>query len=262
MPGTAEVTRSFGSKSHFGPLGDALCCSPVTQTTGMPPRASLNTSSRASRKVISKATNQTTEEGDAEPAVDNNNNNNNTFTSALDVSARRQPTTTTTTALRRRGSDGDFPRYRASSSHHDKYPSMDGSSSSRFSPNEPHPLRRATSTTARPPTRRVIHDTGNNTRPRLSRVLSPSTPALVVAKYPPPSPPPPAADFAALSGPPDRVAAAAESHRAVLAHEVRHRLMGPRYHLPTRQDVSALSIILLCLLPLYDMDMDMGYDNF
>ena len=148
----------------------------------MPPRVSLNTSPRASRKAISKA-NQT---DGAAPAV-------NTFTSALDIPPRRP------TVLRRRGSDGDSPRYRDSSSHHHhhKYPSMD-------SPVEPHPLRRANSTTART----TRNDTGNNTRPRLSRVLSPSTPVL--AKSPPA---PAAADFPAS---PDQ----AESHRAVLAHEV------------------------------------------
>jgi hypothetical protein len=142
----------------------------------MPPRVSLNTSSRASRKVISKV-NQT----DGEPAPADNS-----FTSALDVPPRRP------TALRRRGSDGDSPRYRDGSSHHNKYPSMDN-------PTEPHPLRRA-STAARP----ARYDTGN-TRPRLSRVLSPSTPVLAKS--------PPAADFPAL---PDR----AEFHRTVLAHEV------------------------------------------
>ena len=142
----------------------------------MPPRVSLDTSSRVSRKVISKV-NQT----DGEPAPADNS-----FTSALDVALRRP------TVLRRRGSDGDSPRYRDSSSRHNKYPSMD-------SPTEPHPLRRA-STTART----ARHDTGN-TRPRLSRVLSPSTPVL--AKSPPP------ADFPAL---PDK----AEFHRTVLAHEV------------------------------------------
>jgi hypothetical protein len=144
----------------------------------MPPRVSLDTSSRASRKVISQV-NQT--DGGPAPA-------DNSFTSAIDLPPRRRPR-----ALRRRGSDGDSPRYRDSSSHHDKYPSMDG-------PSEPHPLRRA-STTARS----ARYDTGN-TRPRLSRVLSPSSP--VVAKSPPP------ADFPAS---PDK---AAESHRTVLAHEV------------------------------------------
>ena len=145
----------------------------------MPPRVSLDTSSRASRKVISKV-NQT----DGEPAPADNS-----FTSALDVPPRRP------TALRRRGSDGDSPRYRDSPSHH-KYPSMDA-------PTEPHPLRRA-STTART----ARYDTGS-TRPRLSRVLSPSTPVLAKS--------PPAADFPAL---PDK----AEFHRTVLAHEV------PSYH--------------------------------
>ena len=162
-----------GCKSLFSPVDDALC-SPVTQRQGMPPRVSLDTSSRASRKVISKL-NQT--EGEPAPA-------DNTFTSALDVPPRRP------TALRRRGSDGDSSRYRDSSRHDDKYPSMANT----------HPLRRA-STTART----ARHETGN-TRPRLSRVLSPSTPVL--AKSPPP------ADFPAL---PDK----AEFHRTVLAHEVR-----------------------------------------
>lgn len=163
----------------------------------MPPRVSLNTPPRASRKVISKV-NQT--DGEPVPA-------DNTFTSALDIPPRRP------TALRRRGSDGDSPRYRASSSHHDKYPSMD-------SPVEPHPLRRATSTTART-TRN--NETGN-TRPRLSRVLSPSTPVLAKLR-----PSPSVADFPAL---PDK--AAAESHRAVLAHEVQYRLNCPRYLLTRR----------------------------
>jgi hypothetical protein len=182
-----------GCKSLFGPLDDALC-SPVTQRQGMPPRVSLDTSSRASRKVISKA-NQTDREPVNPPAADNS------FTSALDVPPRRRPT-----ALRRRGSDGDSPRsYRDSSSRQDKYPSMDGPTEP-----EPHPLRRA-STTARP----ARHETGN-TRPRLSRVLSPSTPVL--AKSPPP------ADFPALPG-------KAESHRTVLAHEVPYRLM-PRFPPP------------------------------
>jgi len=143
----------------------------------MPPRVSLDTLSRASRKVISKV-----DQTDGEPArVDNN-----TFTSALDVPPRRPR------ALRRRGSDGDSPRYRDSSSHQDKYPSMD-------SPTEPHPLRRA-STTART----ARYDTGS-TRPRLSRVLSPNTPVLASSPLP--------ADFPAS---PDK----AESHRTVLAHEV------------------------------------------
>lgn len=149
----------------------------------MPPRVSLDTSSRASRKVISNVY-QT--DGEPTPA-------DNTFTSALDVLPRR-PTIT----LRRRGSDGDYsPKYRDSSSHHDKYPSMD-------SPTVPHPLRRGSNTTAR--TSR--YETGN-TRPRLSRVLSPSTPVLVAR--PAPSP----ADFPAL--PDDN---AVEFHRTVLAHEV------------------------------------------
>lgn len=142
----------------------------------MPPRVSLDTSSRASRKVISQT--------DGEPAPADNS-----FTSAIDLPPRRPR------ALRRRDSDGDSPRYRDSSSHRDKYPSMDG-------PTEPHPLRRA-STTARS----ARYDTGNNTRPRLSRVLSPSTPVLARS-------PPPPADLPAL---PDK---AAESHRTVLAHEV------------------------------------------
>ena len=176
MPGTeGQLALSVGCKSLFGPLDDALC-SPVTQRQGMPPRVSLGTSSRASRKVISKV-NQT--DGEPAPAA-------NSFTSALDVPPRRP------TALRRRGSDGDSPRYRDSSSHHDEYPSMDGLT-------EPHPLRRA-STTART----ARYETGN-TRPRLSRVLSPSTP--VQAKSPT------AGDFPAL---PDK----AEFHRTVLAHEV------------------------------------------
>jgi len=143
----------------------------------MPPRVSRDTSSRASRKAISEIT-QTG--GEPTPA-------DNSFTSALDVPLRRP------TALRRRGSDGDSPRYRHSSNIHDKYRSMD-------SPTEPHPLRRV-STTARA----ARYDTGS-TRPRLSRVLSPSPPAL--ARSPPP------ADFPAL---PD---SRAEPHRTVLAHEV------------------------------------------
>jgi len=160
----------------------------------MPPRVSLDTSSRASRKVISKL-NQT----DGEPA-----SADNSFTSALDVPPRRRPT-----ALRRRGSDGDSPRYRNSSSHHNKYPSMDG-------PTEPHPLRRASTTT-----RTARYETGN-TRPRLSRVLSPSTPVLVK------SPPAAAADFPAL---PDK----AEFHRTVLAHEVpSDHATFPSLPLPTR----------------------------
>jgi hypothetical protein len=179
---------SVGCKSLFGPLDDALC-SPVRQRQGMPPRVSLDTSSRASRKLISNGT-----DGRPAQAADNS------FSSALDVPPRRP-----TTALRRRGSDGDSPRYRNGSSHHhhhhnhhhDKYPSMG-------SPTEPHPLIRRASTTAR--TARHASDTGNNTRPRLSRALSPSTPLLAVK-----SPPPP--DFTAL---PDK----AESHRTVLAHEV------------------------------------------
>lgn len=140
----------------------------------MPPRVSLDTSPRVSRKfIISSLDHQ------PQAAADN------PFTSALDVSPLRPA------ALRRRGSDGDSPRYRDSSKYHTKYPSMDSST-------DPHPLRRG-STTARA----ARYDTGS-TRPRLSRVLSPNTPA--VAR--PPSP----ADFPA----PDR----AESHRTVLAHEV------------------------------------------
>ncbi|KAF8499663.1 hypothetical protein F5888DRAFT_100802 [Russula emetica] len=153
----------------------------------MPPRVSLNTSPRASRKVISRV-NQT---DGGEPAP-----TDNSFTSALDVPPRRP------TALRRRGSDGDSPRYRYrdSSSHHNKYPSMDSPA-----PTEPHPLLRRASTTART----ARYDTAGNTRPRLSRALFPSTPVL--AKSPPP---PPAADFPAL---PDKVES---HHRTVLAHEV------------------------------------------
>jgi hypothetical protein len=158
----------------------------------MPPRVSLDTSSRASRKVISKVN-----RADGEPV---NAPADNSFTSALDVPPRRRPT-----ALRRRGSDGDSPRYRDSSSHHDKYPSMD-------SPIEPHPLRRATTTA-----RTARYETGN-TRPRLSRVLSPSTPVL--AKSPPP------ADFPAL---PDK----AECHRTVLAHEVLSDATFPSSFSPT-----------------------------
>ena len=196
---------SVGCKSLVGPLDDALCYLPVTQSQGMPPRVSLNTSSRASRKVISKVKQTDGGEPAAPPAADN------TFTSALDIPPRRRP------ALRRRGSDGDSPRYRdsSSSSHHhqDKYPSTMDSSS----PTEPHPLRRARTTRSN----NNINDNTGNTRPRLSRVLSPSTPALVAKSPSSPSAP---ADFPA-SPEPDKV----ESHRAVLAHEVSQVL-------PTRAD--------------------------
>lgn len=182
MPSTEVTGQPCASAVNrlFGPLDDALC-SPVRQRQGMPPRVSLDTSSRASRKVISKVN-----RADGEPV---NAPADNSFTSALDVPPRRRRRPA---ALRRRGSDGDSPRYRDSSSHHDKYPSMD-------SPTEPHPLRRA-STTART----ARYETGN-TRPRLSRILSPSTPVLVKSPLP--------ADFPAL---PDK----AEGHRTVLAHEV------------------------------------------
>jgi len=174
MPGTECQLVS-------GPLDDALS-SPVKHRQEMPPRVSLDTSPRASRKAISEI-HQT---GGERPTADNS------FTSALDVPPLRRPA-----ALRRRGSDGDSPRYRDSSSHRGEYPSMDNS------PTEPHPLRRASSTTVRT----ARYETTGSTRPRLSRILSPSTPVLAR----PPSP----GDFPAL---PDR--AAAESHRTVLAHEV------------------------------------------
>jgi hypothetical protein len=176
MPGTES---DIGSKSLFGCLDDALS-SPVTQSQRMPPRVSLDTSLRAPRKAIAYPDHHHPQAGDAATG--------DSFTSALDVPPTRP------TALRRRGSDGDSPRYRHSSNHHAKYPSMDSSST------EPHPLRRssATSTTART----ARYDTGS-TRPRLSRVLSPNTPVLAR---------PPTAD----SPPPDK----AESHRTVLAHEV------------------------------------------
>ena len=160
-----------GPKTLFGLLDDALS-SPVTQRSeGMSPRVGLDTSPRASRKFIINPSDHHHQQAAA----------GNSFTSALDASPLRP------TPLRRRGSDGDSPRYRDRF----KYPSMD-------SPTDPHPLRKG-STTARA----ARYDTGS-TRPRLSRVLSPSTPALVR----PPSP----AGFPPL----DR----AESHRTVLAHEV------------------------------------------
>lgn len=144
----------------------------------MSPRVSLDTSPRASRQII----NSDHHHGGAAGA-------DNSFTSALDVPPQRP------TALRRRGSDGDCPRYRASPTHHAKYPSMDSPS-----PTDPHPLRRVNTTA-----RSVRYDTGS-TRPRLSRVLSPKpNTSTVLAR--PPSPP---ADFPAQ----------AESHRTVLAHEV------------------------------------------
>ncbi|KAI0272256.1 hypothetical protein BGY98DRAFT_159465 [Russula aff. rugulosa BPL654] len=60
------------------------------------------------------------------------------------------------------------------------------------------------------PRRTTRNNETGNTRPRLSRVLSPSTPVLAKLR-----PSPSVADFPAL---PDK--AAAESHRAVLAHEI------------------------------------------
>ena len=145
----------------------------------MLPRVSLDTSSRASRQIIDSDHHHQQTGGAAAP---------NSFTSALDVPPQRP------TALRRRGSDGDCPRYRASSSHHAKYPSMDSAS-----PTDPHPLRRANTTA-----RSARYDTGS-TRPRLSRALSPkpNTPTVLAR---PPSP---------TGFPPQ-----AESHRTVLAHEV------------------------------------------
>jgi len=157
----------------FGPRNDALS-SPVTQSQGMPPRVDTSP-----RKII-----HSSDHHHPQGAADNS------FTSALDVPPPRP------TALRRRGSDGDSPRYRERSNHHHaNYPSMD-------SPTEPHPLRRASTTSART----ARYDTGS-TRPRLSRVLSPNTPVLA-------RPSPAAADF---PPPPDK---AGESHRTVLAHEV------------------------------------------
>ena len=155
----------------------------------MPPRVRRDTSPRASRKFILDSS----EHHHPQAAA------GNSFTSAFNVSPLRP-----TPPLRRRGSDGDSPRYRDSSKYHAKYPTME-------SPTEPHPLRKASTTTARA----ARYDTGS-TRPRLSRVLSPSTPALVR----PPSP----ADFA----PPAR----AESHRTVLAHEVLYRRCHASFLLP------------------------------
>jgi hypothetical protein len=108
----------------------------------------------------------------------------NSFTSALDSSSPLRPT-----ALRRRGSDGG-----SSASWGNSMTSYRARSRTTDDTSDPHPLRRSSSTTktARP-------DMGS-TRPRLSRVLTPSTPELCR-----PNPPT------------DK----AEAHRTVLVHEVR-----------------------------------------
>jgi hypothetical protein len=151
----------------------------------MPSRDGLNSFSQASRKVISDIDTHRPQTG-CGGAATATATTRKPFTSALDISLVR-PTTT----LRRRGSDGAFPSlWDSPSHHHPRSPSMD-------SPNEPHPLRRSGTIP-----RTLRYDDRGNTRPRLSRVLSPSSPDLT---RPPDDPPQP-----------DR----AESHRTVLAHEV------------------------------------------
>jgi hypothetical protein len=108
----------------------------------------------------------------------------NSFTSAFESSSPLRPA-----ALRRRGSDGGSSPSswgKSMSSYHARSRTMD---------NDPHPLRRSSSST----TKTARHDMGS-TRPRLSRALTPSTPNL--------SRPSPAIDKA-------------EAHRTVLVHEVR-----------------------------------------
>ncbi|KAI0001258.1 hypothetical protein BJV74DRAFT_88927 [Russula compacta] len=145
-------------------------------TLGMPSIAGLNTSPRASRKVISDYI-DSPDSGSAAA--------HKPFTSALDAPSLRP----TPRPRRRRGSDGDSPRSRDSSNLHARFSSMD-------SPCDPHPLRRSSTTTKTP-----RYDTAS-TRPRLSRILSPSTPTLARPPSNPPSP--------------DQTG----SHRTVLAHEV------------------------------------------
>jgi len=155
-------------------LDDALS-SPVTTRQGMPSRVGRNTSPQASREVISNV-----HSPDHHPQT--GGSSGKPFTSALNL----RPT-----LLRRRGSDGGSPRSRDSPNHHARSISMD-------SPTDPHPLRRSATLTAR----RARDDTDtSSTRPRLSRVLSKSTP------IPDKLPDPPLPDKA-------------ESHRTVLAHEV------------------------------------------
>jgi hypothetical protein len=115
---------------------------------------------------------------------------NKSFTSALDFC-----TTPRQTALRRRGSDGSIRKSRDSSilSHHARSRAIDSTS-------DLHPLRRPSTTTGT-----ARYDMGN-TRPRLSRALSSSSPVL------------------ARPDPPSEIA---ESHRTVLAHEVRMALAQP-----------------------------------
>jgi len=151
----------------------------------MPSRDGLNSFSQASRKVISDIDTHRPQTG-CGGAPTATATTRKPFTSALDISLVRPSTT-----LRRRGSDGAFPSPRDSTSHHHpRSPSMD-------SPNEPHPLRRS-GTIPRTPR----YDDRGNTRPRLSRVLSPSSPDLTRSPDDPPQS--------------DRAA----SHRTVLAHEV------------------------------------------
>lgn len=168
---TVQVANSLSG------FDDALS-SPVTMTLGIPSIARLSTSPRASRKVISDIDYIDSPDSGSAAA-------HKPFTSALNApSPSLRPT-----PRRRRGSDGDSPRSRDSSNLHARFSSMG-------SPSDLHPLRRSSTITRTPRS-----DTAS-TRPRLSRILSPSTPTLARPPSNPPSP--------------DQT----ESHRTVLAHEV------------------------------------------
>jgi hypothetical protein len=193
MAQRASVARKVTAR------GDALCSS-VTTSPGMRSIVGLNSSSQASRTFISNVDPQMAGATATARSASSAAANLTLYTSALDISLP-PPLLRPTTALRRRGSDGGFPSSRDSSSHHHpKSPSMD-------SPTEPHPLRRSGTTT-----RTARHDNDNdnrgNTRPRLSRLVSPSEPVLA-------SPRP-------LDDPPLQPERA-ESHRTVLAHKVSHK---------------------------------------